>query len=166
MRTAILHTICSHPQVKGSLRLTALNIAYKCNGAGIGRVAYRYLAKRTGLHVRTIMRHVAKLGALGVLVKTVTRLSSKRCMLNLYQFILPTRACDRPPSRTEKGRKPLTREEITRLKQWLAQPDTPRGIAYQATVELLRQYPEGHPLTAAGSAPDAPLLADGSPAGQ
>jgi len=136
LHTAILHTICSHPQVKGSLRFTALNIAYKCNGAGIGRVAYRYLAKRTGLHVRTIMRHVAKLIALGVLCKTVTRLRSQRCMLNLYKFILPTCACDTAPSRTERGRKELTLEDVPTLERGL-RSCTPGSLAYETTLETI-----------------------------
>jgi hypothetical protein len=140
MSAAILTAICSHPQVKGALRFTALNIAYKCNAAHIGRVAYSYLAKRTGLHVRTIMRHVAKLVELGVLRKTVTRLSSRRCMLNLYEFIVPKRASDKARPIKRSGENPLTREEEIRNMRWgLAHLWEEGSIQYTECLNRLNQ---------------------------
>lgn len=89
MQTAILHTIRHHAQVQGSLRFTALEMAYRFNTSNICRIAYSYLAKRTGYHVRTIMRHVAKLVELGLIEKTVTRLRYNRCAINLYTYCGP-----------------------------------------------------------------------------
>lgn len=142
MRGAILHTICSHPQVKGSLRLTALNIAYKCDGDGRGRVAQSYLAKRTGLHVRTIRRHIKRLAELDILCLTL-----QKCARTLYQFCVAEtvrkRVADKLPAIKQEERKIFTRAEIIRLKLWLARPDTPRGIAYEATREAIHHAEEG-----------------------
>jgi hypothetical protein len=145
LQTAILHTIRHHPQVKGSLRFTALELSYRFNTAGICRVAYQYLAKRTGYHVRTIIRHVAKLVKAGLIRKTVTRCTRYRCERNLYTYCGPRDALpkrvpsDRGRQATTPKREKLTREEEIRNMRWGLARWTPGTPQHQACLTRLQQ---------------------------
>jgi len=112
MSLAIITAIRQLPQLKGALKFTAIELAHRASSAGHVRVAYSYLAQKTGLSVRTIMRHIRRLIDLGIVEKHTTRLSRMRCAINLYVFTirhadgLYKRACDRTSQKlpgSEKG---------------------------------------------------------------
>lgn len=101
MSLAIITAIRSLPQLKGSLKFTAIELAHRASSSGHVRVAYSYLAQKTGLSIRTIMRHIRQLIDLGIVEKHTQRLARVRCAVNRYVFtirkrvILHTRARDK-----------------------------------------------------------------------
>lgn len=143
MRTAILHTIRHHPQVQGSLRFTALELAYKFNAQGCARVAYQWLAKRTGFCVQTIIRHIKALVRLGLIAKTVQRVTKYQCERNLYTLAGPLadlhkRATLTGSERQQQRGRNLTREDIQTLEKGLRML-TPGSVAYQSTLDALHR---------------------------
>jgi DNA-binding Lrp family transcriptional regulator len=89
----IITAIRSLPQLKGSLKLTALELAHLASRSGVARVAYWVLAKKTGQSVRTMIRHVHRLVELGVITKQVMRLTLTRCAVNQYRFLVGVPPC-------------------------------------------------------------------------
>jgi len=88
MSKAILTTIRRLPQLKGSLKLTALELAHMASGSGTISVPYAWLARKTGMCVRTMQRHIDRLIALQILTKTCERFSLSRWGTNRYTFLV------------------------------------------------------------------------------
>ena len=81
-----------HYGLKGSYKLTALELAHRMSSAGVGRVSYRFLAWKTGLSVRTMIRHIARLVDLGLITKHVQRVLVHGKLVygwNQYRLCLP-----------------------------------------------------------------------------
>jgi len=94
MSVHILAAIRQHPQLKGSLKLTAQEIAHRASSSGFVRVSYGYLASKTGLTIQTMITHVKRLEALGILRKQKIWISARRCAVNLYALLIrPLHRC-------------------------------------------------------------------------
>ena len=124
---AILTTLRRLPQLKGSLKLTALELAHMASGSGTISVPYAWLARKTGMCVRTMQRHIDRLIALQILTKTCYRLALNRWGTNRYTFLVPgapiLHKCAPDilsplSSTTEKKEKSLSlRDEIAQLER-------------------------------------------------
>jgi hypothetical protein len=88
MSVHILAAIRTHPQLKGSLKLTAQEIAHRASSAGFVRVSYGYLASKTGLTIQTMITHIKRLEVLGILRKQKMWISARRCAVNLYTLLI------------------------------------------------------------------------------
>jgi len=127
MSAHILAAIRQHPQLKGSLKLTAQEIAHRASSSGFVRISYGYLASKTGLHIRTMIRHVAALEVLGILRKQTMWISARRCAVNLYTLLVrPLHKCasdkvsSKLPQREREEEKSLSlAEEIRRQRKAL-----------------------------------------------
>jgi hypothetical protein len=119
---AIRHT----PQLHGNLKFTALEIAHLMNKSGYGRVAYTFMAMKTGYCRRTVIRHMHQLTDMHIYEKTVYRLHNGYA-INLYKCLLPIPAFYRaaphgssgdsmspmlPDPKAEEGKLLSLREEI------------------------------------------------------
>jgi hypothetical protein len=94
MSLAIITAIRHLPQLKGSLKFTAIELAHRASSSGYVRVAYSYLAQKTGLTIRTMIRHVQRLEALGILRKQRGWISVNRCAVNVYLLLVrPLHKC-------------------------------------------------------------------------
>jgi len=91
MAVNLLAVLRQHPQLKGSLKFTALEIAHRASSSGFVRVSYGYLASKTGLTIQTMITHVKRLEALGILRKQKVWLSARRCAVNLYTLLIRAR---------------------------------------------------------------------------
>jgi hypothetical protein len=102
MATNVLTAIRHCPQLRGNLRFTACEIGHLMNTSGYGRVAYQYMAHKTGYCRRTMISHMDKLVRLGIFAKTVYRLKFGNA-INLYRCLLslPRLAC--PSASVSKG---------------------------------------------------------------
>ena len=124
MQAAILPAIRRHPQLKGSLRFTAIELAHLATKRGYARVPYRLLAHKTGLHLRTMQRHIDTLVALGIIRKYTKRLTRTRCDINVYYFVLPIarplhkRALDKVPTCMPQREKDPDIGEQIRRQEW------------------------------------------------
>ena len=94
MSKAIVAAIRQHPQLKGSLKLTAQELVHRASSSGFVRVSYGYLADKTGLTIRTMITHVHLLEGLGILRKQKVWISATRCAVNLYTLLIrPLHKC-------------------------------------------------------------------------
>jgi hypothetical protein len=102
MATNVLTAIRHCASLHGNVKFTALEIAHLMNRSGYGRVAYQYMAHKTGYCRRTMITHMDKLVRLGIFAKTVYRLKFGNA-INLYRCLLalPRLAC--PSSTVSKG---------------------------------------------------------------
>ena len=91
MSASILASISRLPQLHGSLRDSALRLAYHADVTGKVERAYAWLAKDRHISVSTAMRHIARLIAMGIIAKRVMRLTFSRCAPNIYTFLVGTR---------------------------------------------------------------------------
>ena len=136
MSLAIITAIRHLSQLKGSLKFTAIELAHRASQSGHVRVAYSYLAQKTGLSIRTMIRHVQRLEALGILRKQRVWIRVNRCAVNVYLLLvrpLHTRACDR------------TSQNI---------PDTGKGEAKLGTLgDAIETLERGMRLLTPGSVP-------------
>jgi hypothetical protein len=144
----------SHPEVKLSKRLAALELAKRADHSGTVRMSYRYLAWRLGCHRRTAMRLIAFLVEdARILRKLVTRLGPAHYDLNVYTFIVKFRRIRAHPYSGDTGDKlPSTpvnpnhagvlslREELRRKERTLRLLDlTPGSAMHEAfTQEIAR----------------------------
>lgn len=111
MSVAMIAAIRQHPQLKGSLKLTAQEIAHRASSSGFVRVSYGYLASKTGLTIQTMITHVKRLEALGILRKQKVWIAARRCAVNVYILLIRARhACSTQKSR-EKFPEPGREEE-------------------------------------------------------
>lgn len=77
------------PELKGSLLLTAIEMAHRANArSGVTFMSYSYIASKTHQSRRTAIRHIKRLGDLGIL--RVQRFwGPKNCWrINRYQFAI------------------------------------------------------------------------------
>ena len=122
MSLQIISAIRSQSQLKGSLKLTALELAHRASSSGFVRVSHGYLAEKTGLHLRTMYRHIDALETLGILVKQRMWISAKRCAVNVYRLLVrPLHKCSTdkvPPNLPEPERE---REKFSTLREEIAQ---------------------------------------------
>jgi hypothetical protein len=138
-------------QLKGSLKFTAIELAHLASRSGYVRVSYWTLATKTGLHIRTMIRHIHQLVARGVIVKQTVRLTLTRFAVNQYRFLvgvedLHKRSSDRLATQSIPEEKNLVNLRV-RVKEVSA-----KGAA------LLRSYglnPAG-PILSACLAPRSP----------
>jgi hypothetical protein len=140
MSTGILAAIRQHPQLKGSLKLTAQEIAHRASSSGFVRVSYGYLASKTRLTIRTMIAHVHRLEALGILRKQRVWISANRCAVNLYTLLVrPLHRCasEKAASKLpqpEKEKETSVREDLEKqqrgLRFW-----TPGSEQWQKTCE-------------------------------
>jgi hypothetical protein len=160
MSVAILSAIRQHAQLKGSLKLTAQEIAHRASSSGFVRVSYGYLASKTGMAIRTMIRHVHLLEGLGILRKHKVWISANRCAVNVYTLLirpLHTCASDKVASRLPdagkeresyaqgEGKYGTIQADLARWEKAL-RFTTPGSDAYITTlerVERLRAFPRG-----------------------
>jgi DNA-binding transcriptional ArsR family regulator len=88
MSAHILAAISHLPQLRGSLRHTAQRLAYFADGTAKARKSFSFLAKDMHVSERTVKRHVARLQAMGVIIKDTVRLTVMRYATNVYTFIM------------------------------------------------------------------------------
>jgi hypothetical protein len=152
MSAYILAAIRQHPQLKGSLKFTALELAHRASRSGHVSLSYRFLGWKTGLHPRTIMRHIARLIALGILRKHRIWRAVRWCAMNSYRFLgVPAQACSSdslpstlPPREREKEKSLSLAEDIRRQRKALhfLTPGSPLWARTQeeiARLEALRR---------------------------
>jgi hypothetical protein len=133
------------PQLSGSLKFTALEIAHRASTSGYARVSYGYLAWKTGQSLKTMIRHVHRLISMGLLRKQTVRLTLTRYAVNAYTFLIPgitplhkrstpTVGQTLPEAKAEEEKSLSLREELERARKgmrFLTNPDSPM---YQACV--------------------------------
>src|SRR5262245_35290686 len=90
MSLPIITAVRTHPQLKGSLKFTAIELAHAASRSGYARVSYGVLASKTGQSIKTMIRHVQRLVAMGVLVKQTMRLTLRRFAVNQYRWLVGT----------------------------------------------------------------------------
>lgn len=138
MSLSIITTIRHMPQLKGALKFTAIELAHRASSSGYVRIAYSYLAQKTGLTIRTMIRHVQRLEALGILRKQRVWIHVNRCAVNVYLLLvrpLHIHACDK------------TSQKV---------PDTGRGEAKWGTLGgAIETLERGMRLLTPGSVPYA-----------
>ena len=151
MSAAILSAIRHCSQLHGNLKFTALEIAHLMNKSGYGRVAYTFMAVKTGYCRRTAIRHMHQLTNMHIFEKTVYRLRNGYA-INLYKCLLPVPAFYRaaphgssgdsvspmlPDSKAEEGKLLSLREEI-RLQRKGLQFLMEGSDRYQACLEKIQ----------------------------
>lgn len=145
MSLPIITAIRRLPQLKGALKFTAIELAHRASSSGYVRVAYSYLAQKTGLSVRTMIRHVQRLEALGILRKQRVWISAHRCAVNVYTLLV-SNAMTLHRCASDKVAKTL--------------PDNSKREAKWGTLgEAIRQLERGMRLLTPGSVPYASCLA-------
>lgn len=125
MSTHILTAVRSCGQLKGSLLLTAQELAHRASSSGFVRVSYGYLASKTHQSIRTMIRHVHRLEDLGLLRKQRVWISVNRCAVNVYELLIRplhrrasvTVAEKLPEARREEEKFGTIGEEIARLRR-------------------------------------------------
>ena len=152
----------THFGLKGSYKLTALELAHRMSSSGIGRVSYRFLAWKTGLSVRTMIRHIARLVDLGVITKHVQRVLVHGKLVfgwNLYKVTCSVAVQSRtapskggsdkvaetlPEAKTDTEKTAALEEEIRKLEKGLrlfAMPGEAREQVEQEIARLKAQLP-------------------------
>jgi DNA-binding Lrp family transcriptional regulator len=110
MATPIIAALRTRRDLKASLLHTATELAHLASIYGIARASYRYLAWKCHCSRRTVMRHIERLRAAGILRKTVLWIRGNYCEINTYAFLIPwdTR---RPRGGSDKTAATLPRHE-------------------------------------------------------
>jgi len=120
MSAHILAAINDLPQLSGTLRHQAQRLALFANNAGTLQRSYASLANDRHVHISTAKRLIARLLEVGIIEKTVLRLSRTRCAQNVYRFakwvldLVPKCSSSRmrqPEKEREKS--PRAREELS-----------------------------------------------------
>lgn len=136
MSLAIITAIRHLPQLKGTLKFTAIELAHRASTSGHVRVAYSYLAQKTGLSLRTMIRHVQRLEALGVLRKQRVWIRVNRCAVNVYLLLV----------------RPLHRCASDKVAKKVSQKEREEG-KFGTLVDAIRQLERGMRLLTPGSVP-------------
>jgi hypothetical protein len=103
MSTAILSSIRKLPQLKGSLLLTAQEIAHRADGnSGIVRISYSLIAAKAHCSIRTAIRHVKRLIALKIIRCQRFRGPNRKWGINAYSFCIFWDKPSARPSNTDK----------------------------------------------------------------
>jgi hypothetical protein len=143
MSVSILAAIRSHPQLKGSLKLTALELAHLASRSGVVRISYGLLARKTGQSIKTMIRHVHRLVALGLVVKHTMRLTFTRFAVNQYRFLVGVETLHKRSTPTlgqaypTEGKNLRAREDIPQkpptvpqeIRRWLERFSTLVGLS-------------------------------------
>ena len=160
MAINIISAVRHCDKLHGNLKFTAIEVAHLMNTQGYGRVAYTYMAVKTGYCRRTAIRHMHRLVTGRIFAKTVYKLQNGYA-INLYKCLLPRVAFYRaaPQSRTSDSVAPIlpdpkTEEkalsleaELERARKGLRFLTNPASPIYQAclekiaALEALRQCP-------------------------
>lgn len=150
MAINIIAAIRRCDKLHGNVRYTAIEVAHLMNAQGYGRVAYTFMAVKTGYCRRTAIRHMHQLLALRVYAKAVYRLANGYA-INLYKCLLPREAFyraapQRPTSDSVAPTLPTPKTEEKSLSlgeelgqahkglRFLTNPDSPM---YQACLERI-----------------------------
>jgi len=87
MSREIISAIRQNLQLKGSLLLSAIELAHRADSfSGIVRISYSYLASKNHMSVRQTIRHINKLIDLGIISCQRFCQHGRKCLVNLYQF--------------------------------------------------------------------------------
>lgn len=90
MSKAIIAAVRTLPQLKGSLLLTAIELAHMADGYdGTARVSYSFLARKTRLHQNTMIQHIKKLLALKIIRCQRFQRYGRHWLTNRYIFLIP-----------------------------------------------------------------------------
>lgn len=131
MASNVVAAIRRCPQLNGNKKFTAQEVAHLMNKSGYGRVAYTFMAMKTGYCRRTVIRHMRYLTDERIYEKTVYRLQNGYA-INLYKCLLPIPAFYRasphgssgdrlspilPPAKAKEEKSLSLREEIARLRK-------------------------------------------------
>lgn len=95
MSRAIIAALRQQRQLRTMTRTIAIEIAHRMSSSGMGRIAYRFLADKAACSVRTAIRHVKRLVALGLFRKRHTHTPAGYGW-NVYEYTGPRLA--RPPA--------------------------------------------------------------------
>ena len=124
MSTSIIAAIRQLPQLKGSLKFTAIEIAHRASSSGHARISYGYLAHKTGQSIKTMIRHVHRLISMGLLRKQTVRLTLTRFAVNAYTFLIP-------------GVRPLHKRSTPTVGEILTEPEREKEHSLRQEIESL-----------------------------
>lgn len=99
MSRHIIQAIRHQTQLRTVTRTIAIEIAHRMNSNGIGRIAYSFLAHKAACSIRTAIRHVKKLVALGLFRKRTTKAATGYSW-NVYEYTGPRAQPPPPPITT------------------------------------------------------------------
>ena len=153
MSTPIIAALRHHTQVTGFTRFLAIEIAHRASIYGVVRMSYGMMVHKTGVSQRTVIRHVHKLVALGIMRKTVVRKHHAYNAWNTYTFLVKyqkephaqmksDRMAQTLPAKEEKGKNFSLTEEIRQLQRGLSfqTPGTKRYEDTQREIQRLRTF--------------------------
>ena len=89
MSSSIIAALRQQRQLKESLLHTAQELAHRTSIYGVVRVSYSYLALKCHCSRRTVIRHIQRLIAAGIIRKSVLWIRGNYCEINTYAFLLP-----------------------------------------------------------------------------
>ena len=90
MSKAIITAIRKNQQLKGSLLLTAIELAHRANGFnGHVRISYSMIAAKAHCSVRTAIRHVNRLVGMGIIRVQRFWQPNNKWGINVYRFTIP-----------------------------------------------------------------------------
>lgn len=95
MSRAIIAALRQQRQLRTITRTIAIEIAHRMSSSGVGRIAYSFLASKAACSVRTAIRHVKRLVALGLFRKRHTHTPAGYGW-NVYEYTGPR--LQRPPA--------------------------------------------------------------------
>ena len=151
MASNIIAAIRHASQLHGNIKFTALEVAHLMNKSGYGRVAYTFMAMKTGYCRRTVIRHIHQLTAMHIYEKTVYRLRNGYA-INLYKCLLPVPAFYRaaphgssgdsvasilPPPKAEEGKSLSLEKKLEQARKGLRFLTNPNSPMYQACMERI-----------------------------
>ena len=151
MSTPIIAELRHLPQVTGFTRFLAIEMAHRASIYGVARMSYSMMVYKTGVSQRTVIRHVHKLVALGVIRKYRVPRPGRNWEWNTYTFLIKYQK--EPPAHLgsdnlaqihpvmeERGKNFSLRTEITQLKRGLSfqTPGTDRYEESQREIQRLR----------------------------
>ena len=100
MSRHIIAAVRHLPQLRGSLYLTAIELAHRADGYnGIVTISYSYLASKCHCSRRTAIRHINRLFRLGIISCTRYWRPGNQWLMNRYQFKI---TWERPKPRPEQ----------------------------------------------------------------
>jgi Winged helix-turn-helix DNA-binding len=90
MSKAIIASIRKNQQLRGSLLLTAQELAHRADGYnGHVRISYSYLAQKCHYSKRTAMRHINRLLGMGIIRVQRFWAPNNKWGINCYRFVIP-----------------------------------------------------------------------------
>jgi hypothetical protein len=90
MSVAIITAIRKNQQLRGSLLLTAIELAHRADGNnGHVRISYSYLAQKCHYSKRTAFRHINRLMGMGIIRVQRFWMPNNKWGINVYRFLIP-----------------------------------------------------------------------------